>query len=189
MVRMQIIELNTNVSSIEELYEQFVSRYKSAWFYETLIDLANRPEVDSVIELGVKQGGSTSAFLTCNISCLVSCDITFKHLNKGLFERLLPEGIMWVLLKIDSTIVPVGPCDLLMIDTVHTYDHVTKELSLQADSVRHYIAIHDANYPKGEADPRKTVRAAIQDFAEGTKWEIIKDVAVGTGMIVLKNQS
>jgi cephalosporin hydroxylase len=59
------------------------------------------------------------------------------------------------------------PCDVLFIDTIHTYDQVTAELALWADHVRPggVILMHDPETFPG-------VRRAITEFCAARSWHV-----------------
>lgn len=108
-------------------------------------------ECDHVVELGVRDGsGSTTAFLR-GAKKLTSYDIniiTTNHLGK--LEALARDNAAdWSFIMGDSREVTIPICDMLFIDTDHTFDQLSKELELHGDQSRKWIVLHDTwTFPK-----------------------------------------
>lgn len=114
----------------------------------TLKDLAS--ECKSVLELGVRTGVSTWAFIEGlpQGAKLISVDIkspddygaSSSALQLGAKER----GINFELIIEDSVKVKTDKVDLLFVDTLHTYEQVKAELNAHAKNVNKYIVFHDS---------------------------------------------
>jgi cephalosporin hydroxylase len=118
------------------LHEPVSDINKDLWI---LRELASR--VDSVVELGVRSGISTSAFLAGQPQLVISVDIApcpnvdTLRLSRGRTEfHFILEDSMKVILP---------PRDLLFIDTYHTYNQLLGELRRHAPATTQYIALHD----------------------------------------------
>jgi hypothetical protein len=63
-------------------------------------------------------------------------------------ERMAKEeGIDFQFILGSSLTTQIPECDLLFIDTEHTYNQLTQELKLHSKKVRKYIILHDTNLP------------------------------------------
>ena len=99
--------------------------------------------------------------------------------NKELEEIAHQHAIEIEFKQADSRQVELPMCDLLFIDTLHTYGQLTLELSLHSEKARKYIVMHDVEAPYGMANeikdgsPKEGLQAAIKDFlAENSNWRI-----------------
>jgi hypothetical protein len=183
---MRQVEINTNAASMRELYESFMAEYRNREFYDCLTGLCQRDDVQDVVEFGVFQGGSTAAFLTCPIRSLRSYDIDISKVDKSLFRRL-NKTVLWDLQQRSSTDPdPFDSCDLLLLDTQHTYDHVMRELTLHGHRSRRYIAVHDTKYPPPHKNPKLLVGDAVRDYAARNGWELVRKGRTGSGFMVIK---
>lgn len=68
---------------------------------------------------------------------------------KGLAEE---NGITFTFLQADDMTIELPYTDLLFIDSLHTYCHLTYELEHFCSSVGKYIALHDTSAPWGNQD-------------------------------------
>ncbi len=92
-----------------------------------------------VVEFGVKRGYSSSAFLLSAADRVTSYDIVSTP-DAIALKRLMPS---WDY-RVESTLTAViPPCDVLFIDSLHTYAQVAAELTLHADKARHLLIFHD----------------------------------------------
>lgn len=113
----------------------------------TLKNLAS--ECDSILELGVRTGTSTWAFIEGlkPKSKLISVDIKSPN-DYGASSSALQLGaknkdIDFELIIEDSTKYKSPKVDLLFVDTLHTYSQVSAELKAHAKNVNKYIVFHD----------------------------------------------
>lgn len=181
---MQPSILKSSYSDMNELLKDFCSKNHVQWYTDILIKYANKVQIKDVTELGIYQGISTSAFLTTNISSLKSYDITLSKMPIPLFKKL-NKDIMWTVDIKNSVIDIINPTDLLFIDTVHTYEHLQKELTLHHKNVSNYIIIHDTNYPVKKS--KKKVYNAVLEFVEAAPgWKVDLQITEHTGLMVLK---
>jgi hypothetical protein len=104
-------------------------------------------------EFGVRDCGSTSALLAAKRH-LFSFDIE-ESPAVSMLKELTPPN--WTFTPLDTGdpdrahLVP--PCDLLFVDSLHTYGHVSKELRLHGRKARKFLAFHDtAFYASGLKD-------------------------------------
>lgn len=154
-----------------------------------------------VVELGVKRGASSAAFLK---SCakLISYDIKTTCQAEQL-KLICPE---WNFRLMDSVSEEAFQHDLLFIDTVHTLNQVKDELCHWGRWCRKYIIFHDTitfgsigadgesgkqlwQYKVGESVPHDAlgIRPAIDYFMiSNPRWKIEASFVYGHGLLVLR---
>ena len=97
-------------------------------------------ECKTVVEFGVQKGRSTVAFLLGCPGPVYSYDLT-KPPSQRMFEE--NAGNRWIFQVADSRTVDIPECDLLFIDTDHTYEQLKAELVNAVHKVRRYVGLHD----------------------------------------------
>ena len=111
-------------------------------------------ECSSVVEIGLNtmvstwgifQGLSESPFVSCSYQGIDIVSPPLEALN--LAKRLAEEnGISFSFWQADDMRIDIGPIDMLFIDSLHTYCHLTYELEKFSPKVRKYIAMHDTSW-------------------------------------------
>ena len=91
------------------------------------------------IEFGTKSGASASALLL-GAEEVISYDIVPDPACDMLLRAAAGR---WTYVIEDSRQAPVLPCDLLLLDSLHTYEQVAAELARHGDAVRQYLVFHD----------------------------------------------
>lgn len=125
-------------------------------------------ECSHITEFGLRCGHSTVAFLSGCQGIVHSYDIDATPISRYLTNIQLP--CLWKFHREDtgSPNLVVEETDLLFFDTLHTYDHLKKEL-VHAHKARKYLAFHDT-YACGEFDrsgvnpQARGILPAIQEF-------------------------
>lgn len=132
--------------------------------YETLVEYARG--CGTIIEWGVRGGVSTWAFLAGLPSegALWSVDILDCTV-----PRVVSEDPRWTFIvgdDLDPAVRAQLPdrCDLLFIDTSHTYEQTVAELAIAPDWKPARIVMHDVN--------QEQVRRAVDEFCERTGWRM-----------------
>jgi hypothetical protein len=134
--------------TFEDYYRNCSETYSD--IYQHIPTLKRYSEMcDRVTEMGVRAVVSTFALIAPKPKRMVSID--FKHpKNYGGEEKLQfvidwakENGIDYSFLMGDSTKVLIEPTDLLFIDTLHTYEQLTAELSLHPSKVKKFMIFHD----------------------------------------------
>ena len=150
--------------------------------FPTLRSLAS--ECQSVVEMGVRGGCSAYALLAgLEQSAWAGKWMLYLDINNcqnpKLEEFAHQQAIDIEFKQADSRQVEIPECDLLFIDTLHTYGQLKLELELHSDKAYKYIVMHDVEAPwgiKNEADdgsPKQGLQAAIEDFlADNKKWKV-----------------
>lgn len=103
-------------------------------------------------------------------NCLVRSDIEIEFVNKS-----------------TTTIQPIEPTDLLLIDTEHNEDTIRKELMLHAVSVRKWIVLHDT-VTFGEEGENKSgfgILFGIEDLLTDD-WQLKYDSPRNNGLAVFE---
>lgn len=117
-------------------------------------------ECSSVTEIGIRDVVSTWAVLLglsesgAEERSYVGIDLNAPPLGALIAAHRLAEenGVSFKFVQGNDMKVDIEPTDLLFIDTVHTYCHLTYELEKFAPKVNQYIALHDTDEPWGFVD-------------------------------------
>lgn len=142
-------------------------------------------ECDSVVELGVRTGVSTRAFLPLNVK-LRSYDIEADARVNELFLMANSLGRDMQYIMGDSLKIDIEPTDLMFVDTVHSYDQVSAELARHASKVRKYIAFHDT-FVFGLG--RENILSAVIEFMmKNPEWEFYHYDTQNNGLTVIKRK-
>ena len=73
----------------------------------------------------------------------------------------------------------------MYIDTVHRYEHLTKELQLHGSKAKKYIVFHDTESTQGKT--RKKLGEAVRDFVKKhPEWKIITNCKINVGFMTIK---
>jgi hypothetical protein len=134
--------------------------------------------------------GSRGAYSTCallrSVRHVVSYDIR-AYAETEQLKSIVPD---WDF-RIQDTGADnfkIEPTDFLFIDTLHTYDHVKKELR-QAKYVRRFLGFHDTitqgteshDFPNTEGIAR-----AIKEFMkDNPEWKPLYEVTFNNGLLIL----
>jgi len=140
-------------------------------------DLCVELEATSVVELGVRTGVSTAAFLAAmehNGGVVWSADI-----NPPRVDPEIRDHPCWVFVwGDDMELVDEAPeADMVFIDTSHAYQHTLDELDAYSKFARKVILLHDTQLeqPEGLTDqPPFPVRKACLEWLDrnpGWAWE------------------
>ena len=169
-------------------------------YYSKLYDLhatAHKPEYmmvhheiqqriidcESYTELGVNQGATLAAAMIENPKKVRAYDIKLGPYNhaKHLFEQYaVDNSIDYGILECDTLACTLDPVDMLYIDTLHRYDHLTKELALHGDKANKYIIFHDTAAQAG-------LKQAVEEFVnKNDHWNIIADCKINVGFMTIK---
>jgi len=145
---------------------------------------------DRVIEFGVRDGsGSTQAFLNGKPGELISYDIS--ACPQGLSQRAVAAGVPFEFHQTDVLTAEVRDCDLLFIDTKHTYEQLKAELAMHGDKAKKWLIFHDTVTfgAKGEDGTTPGLMQAIDEFLEENHHWIVKEVFNNNnGLLVLERK-
>lgn len=165
-------------------------------------------ECNNIVEMGVRSPISTFALLAGRPKELISIDILHpSHFPNGqieldlAYELAKEENIKFNFIQSDSITYKIEKCDLLMIDTWHTYRQLISELITHEQSVSKYIILHDttsyaiedeANWasspePNFTGEIKQGLWLAVEDFLLHFKsWKIHERFIHNNGLTILK---
>lgn len=134
-------------------------------------------------ELGTNYGSSAIMAMFCLLDYCELIDISFKNFQslRPIFEKAAEDYITEVVYheKSSSNVDTDVDTDFLLIDSVHTYSHVKKELAIFAPLTNKYIMFHDTN-------ARKDVYRAVEEFLEkNSEWTRVEHYAKSAGYTVI----
>ena len=98
---------------------------------------------NSAVELGVYDCTSTWALMAGCPKKLTSYDIERRTEVDEVESVAAESGTIFKFILADSVSIEIDEVDLLFIDSMHTYEHLSKELSLHSKKVRKFIILHD----------------------------------------------
>lgn len=184
-----------HVTSVEEFHNEIVRQQEEAHgeHYCLMHQAIQRylKECNSYMELGTHQGGSLSAALLCNPRDIYVRDIDLSRYNKFLkpiAEKYCKENNIKLDVKqIDSTsIASTAPVDILMIDSNHNPNHMSRELETHKHFVSKYIIAHDTQIINGRQDD--SLYRCLAKFANDEGWEVIEHIKLNVGYTVIKKK-
>lgn len=192
-------------TDLDDLFDKAVKTHPDmSGHMHYLRDLAS--ECEKVVEFGVYKGtGSTIAFISSDCSEYVGYDKNtyniLPEVRSAMAEVNLNKGkkYRFCYAEIDRHFRLEGDCDLLFIDTEHTYEKLRLELKNNHSRVKKYIAMHDTCYFAecvqkdivknklifGVAD--KGLSHAIHEFLDThPEWKVKYQTDVSNGLTVLE---
>lgn len=152
---------------------------------DTLYNLAL--DKHTVVEMGTRSGVSTIGLLSAQPKKLICIDNAhFPHVKEELLKVKGDTDLEFI--DADTLEVEIPECDVLFIDTLHTYEQLTKELARHAGQVKKCIAFHDTvTFGRtGEHGGEKGLMHAVEDFLANTKgWEIHSHHTNNNGLLII----
>jgi hypothetical protein len=165
-------------------------------------------QCETVSEMGVRYACSTWAFIEGKPKKLKSYDIDYTPFRPS--EDLIKEmcdkfDIDFKFILCDSLKVEIENTDLLFIDTLHTYDQLTGELTLHSKNVNKWIILHDttlfgdrdeyiyehaSDLIKNKEKSKEGLNNAINDFISKNQDWTVKEVYTNcNGLTVLERNN
>ena len=181
--------------------------YNSKPMIDALYDMAVATETDinehlpvlrelgrgkHILELGVRTGCSSIAFLAGRPNALTSIDIDWSQLDPQVIAAAELAELKWDRWNM-SSLIPGSwsgftKFDILFIDTLHTADQIREELRIHAPHADR-IVIHDtaANWTKGE-NGQPGIGGPILDLIEpvDSVWSVEKEYGNNNGLMILR---
>jgi hypothetical protein len=166
-------------------------------------------ECETIVELGVRVPISTFALMMGKPKKLTSVDLLPPSRFGGggeldlAYEYAKQENIDFSFVLSDSISYTFEKCDLLFIDTWHTYRQLISELITHQHRVTKYIILHDtttyalddeANWaespePNFGGEIKKGLWTAVEDFlTHHPEWELHKRYTNNNGLSILKRK-
>jgi hypothetical protein len=147
-----------------------------------LRDLAQRCK--TVVELGVRDGQSTRAFLVTPVQ-LRSYDIVLDPNVERLFEISRSVGNDHVYIEADDLKIELPEVDMIFIDTEHTYYQLVQELRRHGNKAQKYLAFHDT----GEPCLTQLMPAIMEFLAWNPHWRVMYHTRECHGFTVLERRN
>lgn len=189
--------------TLEDLYAQYC-RGKTAIAAHLPRLRALADGCDLAVEFGVKKGASSTALLL-GAQQVYSYDVIETPEAVALAQL---AGDRWIYRIADSRTAFVPDCELLFIDSLHTFDQVAAELKHAAYSVRKYLIFHDTitfgsigakgesgeqlwQYQRGHSIPFEAlgIRPAIDELMiRDPSWRIAAHYTDSHGLLVLERR-
>ena len=145
-------------------------------------------ECESYKELGTHQGASAAAALLAGAKEVHFVDHTLEKYNwqRHLFESYAEcyEVNLNVYEMSSIDIDCAVPTDMLMIDSLHTWDWAQKELNLHAPITKKYIILHDTTLVNGSPS---TIWPGLVSWCEkNPEWRIKRRVLENVGATLVE---
>jgi hypothetical protein len=168
---------------------------------------------DTVIELGVRSGVSTHALLSGKPRQIKSFDInSIGLLEETLNTYSIENNISWKFYHENCLITDnIDYCDMLFIDTFHSFKQMSCELLLHGNKAKKYLVFHDTvtfgyNNELGQIKLDKLpsflqeyysslpniqgIMPAIDNFMNSfPEWKVYQHYKNNNGLLVLKKQT
>lgn len=161
-------------------------------------------DLELAIEFGVKRGASSTALLL-GARNVISLDIVETPQARALEDL---AGGRWQYRIEDSRRATLPACDLLFLDSHHSYSQVQDELAAHAHKVRRFLVFHDTitfgsiaangetgrhawQYETGQTVPRPHlgIRPAIDHYLiQDDSWRIKFHFIDSHGLLVLERR-
>ena len=125
---------------------------------QLLFDLAETCQ--SIVEIGVRTAVSTRALLAAMPRKYMGIDLELTAEAKNIVNIAKEHGVDAFLAEANSHDIEIPDCDLLFIDSDHTYKCLKVELEKHGNKSKRYIAFHDTTIFASELMP------AINEFME-----------------------
>lgn len=140
-----------------------------------------------VTEFGVREVVSTWAMLAAKPMKCVSYDVYESEKVSQAMQIARQEQVNWTFIKGDTLQINIECTDLLFIDTLHTFDQLSKELNLHHGKVKKYMLMHDTTWhgetgENGQGGLWKAIEEFLQNHAE---WHLIERKTNNNGLTIL----
>lgn len=164
-------------------------------------------KIETIVEMGTRNGESTSAFLAAIEG--TSKKLTCYDLYRAPIVEQFTKFSNFSFIQADTLKIDIEKADLLFIDTLHTYYQLYSELVKHSVNINTYIALHDVvSYGERDEpfyDPNAEVKmsdliqqttkvgliAAVNDFLatkDGQNWYIGDTYTNNNGLMILKRK-
>jgi len=144
-------------------------------------------QCEHITEFGFGGGWAASGFLIEKPKKYVTYDIALQGVHNDYREMVKPDT-EFVAIQADTAEIEIESTDLLFIDSMHTYEHMKKELNKHAYKVKKWIIMHDTTtYGAGGQDGKRPgLVQAIEEFlVDNPRWELLEKFEYCHGLTVL----
>jgi predicted O-methyltransferase YrrM len=142
-------------------------------------------ECQTIAEFGTRWGTSTLCWILSGAKKIRCYDIAPQRLSEweSIKRYIKDKRIDFHLARADTRITDIEPCDLLFIDTEHTYDCLSRELDRNGNKAQKYLVFHDTTYSP-------ECYQAVVDFCKyNPHWRIREHWANNNGLTVCERVS
>lgn len=143
--------------------------------------------VKRVTELGVRDGWSTKALIEGGPIEVNSFDLNPCPNASYLLNLAKTEAVQWQFTLADSLKLELPPTDLLFIDTYHSFQQLSAELTRFGHLVRQYIILHDTEtFGKVGENGDPGLWFAIQCWMQSNcEWRLLHHYPNNNGLSIL----
>jgi cephalosporin hydroxylase len=155
------------------------------WYQDILTEYSRG--LESVVEFGTWNGQGAVIFANAGVKDITTCDINLDHVDQEKIKSICGD----IKFNKENSLNPSKKyeADLIFFDTMHTYEHVIKELRVNAEGAKKYFAVHDTNYPPPRKSPKKLVRDAVLEYLEENKNFVLElEDKTSTGIMIAKRK-
>lgn len=144
-----------------------------------------------VIEFGARHGTSTLAIATGEPKWFITYDIEIKETVKQIHAiAAIDCGVNMSVIEANDLEIEIPECDLLFIDTLHTYTQLKQELALHGNKAKRYIVMHDIvsfghTNEDGSAEGPGLLPAIIEFLEANPHWHVESYYFNNNGLMIL----
>ena len=182
-----------DVEWMEARYENLCSLNPSGAITEHLPLLRSlAAQCASVVEFGTWHCHSANALVLGTKGVVTSFDhmIWAPEIIQPIISEFCEHSRGKFIFKPQTTLQEglFGECDLLFLDSKHSYINVKYELEVYGMCSRKYLVFHDTvTFGEVGDDGKKGILSAIYEFmAQHTCWRVVMDELNNNGLLVLK---
>lgn len=185
----------TNARDLLDLTHKFKEIGTKDYKYRCHYDLIRENMKEGYVykELGAFYGWSAAYAALHGAQELHLVDIDFKPFNthKHLFEEYLSkkDGKLELYQCSSHDDRCVGPCDAMLIDSVHNWPWVKRELQLHAHTVKDWIVFHDTAMIHGRpSDIGPGIKKWLKEDHFGKEFELKEELTEGVGAMLIQRK-
>ena len=180
-----VTKIPNEITTPTELLEWFNKSYSvsTKWYQDILSDYSKG--LESVVEFGTWNGQGAVIFASAGVKDITTCDIDLGRVDQERIKSICGD----IKFNKEDSLNPSKKyeADLIFFDTMHTYEHVIKELKVNAEGAKKYFAVHDTNYPPPRKSPKKLVRDAVFEYLKENKNFVLElEDRTSTGIIIAR---
>lgn len=146
-------------------------------------------ECEAVVEIGTRDAVSTTGLLAGQPGSLTTWDIEPSSAADALREHA--GRTRYDVRQGDSRYIEIGPCDLLLVDSLHTREQLAIELTRHATNVRRWILLHDTvTFGQTGEDGGQGLLVAVWEFLRDfPEWRQVAEWRNNNGLTLLRRHS
>jgi len=182
-----LISAKIDATTLREYYAKLCTLQSNAHGYDYMLvhdEIRRRlHDCDSYTEFGINQGATLAAAMLEDIATVRAYDIRLGWYTQaaGLFKQYAAgHGIDYKVTESDTLDCVIDLVDVLYIDTLHKYDHLTKELAIHGDKANRFIIFHDT-FVRPEL--KRAVRQYVNTHDE---WTIVTECDISVGFMTIE---